>query len=138
VVGDHGAVVAGGVERRRAERLGQAALQPRADRAVAGRDDDRRRLRELREPRPGVVAAELAAGLGQVGRGAARQPESRRNISPRSGTSTIRPGGIGTGGTGAHGAAWLVKVKLANPAEISGLMDAAAYQAFVSEKEASA
>jgi len=37
-----------------------------------------------------------------------------------------------------HGAAWLVKVKLANPAEISGLMDAAAYQAFVSEKEASA
>ena len=37
-----------------------------------------------------------------------------------------------------HGAAWLIKVKLANPAETSGLMDAAAYQAFVSEKEASA
>ena len=37
-----------------------------------------------------------------------------------------------------HGAAWLIKVKLANPAEVSGLMDAAAYQAFVSEKEASA
>ena len=37
-----------------------------------------------------------------------------------------------------HGAAWLVKVKLANPAELSGLMDTAAYQAFVSEKEASA
>jgi glycine cleavage system H protein len=37
-----------------------------------------------------------------------------------------------------HGAAWLVKVKLANPAEVSGLMDAAAYQAFVSEKETSA
>ena len=37
-----------------------------------------------------------------------------------------------------HGAAWLIKVKLANPAEISGLMDAAAYQAFISEKEASA
>ena len=36
-----------------------------------------------------------------------------------------------------HGAAWLIKVKLANSAEISGLMDAAAYQAFVSEKEAS-
>ena len=37
-----------------------------------------------------------------------------------------------------HGAGWLVRVKLANPAEISGLMDAAAYQAFVSEKEPSA
>ena len=37
-----------------------------------------------------------------------------------------------------HGAGWLIKVKLANPAEVSGLMDAAAYQAFVSEKEASA
>ncbi len=37
-----------------------------------------------------------------------------------------------------HGAAWLVKVKLANPAEVTALMDAAAYEAFVSEKEASA
>jgi glycine cleavage system H protein len=37
-----------------------------------------------------------------------------------------------------HAAAWLIKVKLANPAEVSGLMDAAAYQAFISEKEASA
>lgn len=37
-----------------------------------------------------------------------------------------------------HSSAWLVKVKLANPAEVSSLMDAAAYQAFVSEKEASA
>jgi glycine cleavage system H protein len=37
-----------------------------------------------------------------------------------------------------HSAAWLIKIKLANPAEVSGLMDAAAYQAFVSEKEASA
>jgi glycine cleavage system H protein len=40
--------------------------------------------------------------------------------------------------TDPHGAAWLIKVKLANPAEVAGLMDAAAYQAFVSEKEASA
>jgi len=40
--------------------------------------------------------------------------------------------------TDPHGTAWLVKIKLSNPAEISGLMDAAAYQAFVSEKEASA
>ncbi len=37
-----------------------------------------------------------------------------------------------------HGAAWLIKIKLANPADVAGLMDAAAYQAFVSEKEASA
>jgi len=37
-----------------------------------------------------------------------------------------------------HGAAWLIKVKLANPADVSGLMDVAAYKAFVSEKEASA
>lgn len=40
-----------------------------------------------------------------------------------------------------HGSAWLVKVKLSNAAEVSGLMDAAAYEAFiVSEKgkEASA
>ena len=37
-----------------------------------------------------------------------------------------------------HGAGWLIRVKLANPGEVSGLMDAAAYQAFVSEKEASA
>ena len=37
-----------------------------------------------------------------------------------------------------HGAAWLIKAKLSNPAEVSTLMDAAAYQAFISEKEASA
>ena len=37
-----------------------------------------------------------------------------------------------------HGAGWLIKIKLANPAEVSGLMDAAAYQAFISEKETSA
>ena len=33
-----------------------------------------------------------------------------------------------------HGAAWLVKVRLADPKEISGLMDAAAYQAYIAEK----
>ena len=33
-----------------------------------------------------------------------------------------------------HGGAWLVKIKLSNPAEVSGLMDAAAYQAYVAEK----
>jgi glycine cleavage system H protein len=33
-----------------------------------------------------------------------------------------------------HGTAWLVKVRLADPKEISGLMDAAAYQAYIAEK----
>jgi glycine cleavage system H protein len=39
-----------------------------------------------------------------------------------------------------HGAAWLVKIKLANPAELDGLMDAAAYEAYIAAKgkEASA
>ena len=37
-----------------------------------------------------------------------------------------------------HGAGWLIKIKLTNPAEVSGLMDAAAYQAFISEKGTSA
>ena len=39
-----------------------------------------------------------------------------------------------------HGAAWLIKIRLANPAEISGLMDGAAYDAYVAQKgqEASA
>jgi glycine cleavage system H protein len=34
-----------------------------------------------------------------------------------------------------HGAAWLVKLKLANPAEVAGLMDASAYAAFIADKE---
>ncbi len=33
-----------------------------------------------------------------------------------------------------HGAAWLIKVKLADPAQVNGLMDAAAYQSFIAEK----
>lgn len=33
-----------------------------------------------------------------------------------------------------HGAAWLVKLKLSDPAEINGLMDAAAYEAYIAEK----
>jgi glycine cleavage system H protein len=37
-----------------------------------------------------------------------------------------------------HSAAWLIKIKLSSPSEVSGLMDAAAYQAFISEKKASA
>jgi glycine cleavage system H protein len=34
-----------------------------------------------------------------------------------------------------HGAAWLVKVKLSNPGELASLMDAAAYEAYVTEKQ---
>jgi glycine cleavage system H protein len=44
--------------------------------------------------------------------------------------------------TDPHGAAWLIKVKLANPAEVKDMMDAKAYEAFIAEadknKEASA
>jgi glycine cleavage system H protein len=32
-----------------------------------------------------------------------------------------------------HGAAWLIRVKLADPKEVSGLMDATAYQAYIAE-----
>ena len=32
-----------------------------------------------------------------------------------------------------HNAAWLIKVKLADPKEVAGLMDAAAYQAYIAE-----
>ncbi len=34
-----------------------------------------------------------------------------------------------------HGAAWLIKMKLSNPADINSLMDAAAYEAYIAEKQ---
>jgi glycine cleavage system H protein len=34
-----------------------------------------------------------------------------------------------------HGQAWLIKLKVADPAEPSSLMDAAAYEAFIAEKQ---
>jgi len=34
-----------------------------------------------------------------------------------------------------HGAAWLIKVKLANAAEVNALMDAAAYEAYIEAKQ---
>jgi glycine cleavage system H protein len=37
--------------------------------------------------------------------------------------------------TDPHGAGWLVKVKLADPAEVNSLLDAAAYEAFIAEKQ---
>lgn len=33
-----------------------------------------------------------------------------------------------------HGAAWLIKVRLTNAAELGGLMDAAGYEAYIAEK----
>jgi len=33
-----------------------------------------------------------------------------------------------------YGAGWLVEIVMDNPAELDGLMDAAAYQAFVAEE----
>lgn len=37
--------------------------------------------------------------------------------------------------TDPHGAAWLIKVRLANPGETNSLMNAADYQAYIAEKE---
>jgi glycine cleavage system H protein len=34
-----------------------------------------------------------------------------------------------------HGGAWLIKVRLANPGEVNSLMDAAAYEAYIAEKQ---
>ena len=34
-----------------------------------------------------------------------------------------------------HGAAWLIKLKLSDPSEVAKLMDAAAYEAFVADKQ---
>jgi glycine cleavage system H protein len=34
-----------------------------------------------------------------------------------------------------HGGAWLIKVRLANPGEVDSLMDAAAYEAYIAEKQ---
>jgi glycine cleavage system H protein len=33
-----------------------------------------------------------------------------------------------------HGAAWLLKIRLSNPSEVQGLLNAAAYQAYVGEE----
>jgi glycine cleavage system H protein len=37
--------------------------------------------------------------------------------------------------TDPHGAAWLIKVRLSNPREADALMNAAAYEAYVADKE---
>jgi glycine cleavage system H protein len=33
-----------------------------------------------------------------------------------------------------HGAAWLIRIKLSNPSETDGLMDAAAYEKYIAQK----
>ena len=40
--------------------------------------------------------------------------------------------------TDPHGGAWLIKVRLANAAELGGLMDAAAYEAYIAAKSTEA
>ena len=40
--------------------------------------------------------------------------------------------------TDPHGTAWLIKVRLANAAELGGLMDAAAYEAYIAAKSTEA
>ncbi|HXC47381.1 MAG TPA: glycine cleavage system protein GcvH [Candidatus Sulfotelmatobacter sp.] len=37
--------------------------------------------------------------------------------------------------TDPHTAGWLIKIKLANPSEVGALMDAAAYEAYIAEKQ---
>ena len=37
--------------------------------------------------------------------------------------------------TDPHTAGWLIKIKLANPAEVGALMDAASYEAYIAEKQ---
>jgi len=37
--------------------------------------------------------------------------------------------------TDPHGAGWLVKIRLTNPAELNSLMDAKAYEAYIEEKK---
>jgi glycine cleavage system H protein len=34
-----------------------------------------------------------------------------------------------------HGGAWLIRIKVADPAEVSKLMDATSYEAFIADKE---
>jgi glycine cleavage system H protein len=47
-------------------------------------------------------------------------------------TLTTKPETVNTD---PHGAAWLIKVKLANPSDVNSLMDAKAYEAFIEEKQ---
>jgi len=62
--------------------------------------------------------------------------------SPASGEVTVVNEALGSSpekiNSDPHGEAWLIKMKLANPAELDSMMDAAAYENYIREKEASA
>jgi glycine cleavage system H protein len=83
------------------------------------------------------IGAKLAAGkaLGTV--------ESVKAVSeiysPASGevveTNTKLADSPETINTDPHAAAWLIKIKLSNKGEISNLMDAAAYEAYIAAKD---
>jgi len=81
--------------------------RPLAANEVFGTVDSVKAVSELYSPVNGVVA--------EVNTGLVDKPEAV-NTDP-------------------HGAAWMIKVKLADPAAVAGLMDAKAYQALV-ESEA--
>jgi len=59
--------------------------------------------------------------------------------APASGTVTEANAALVKGpeaiNTDPHDAGWLIKIKLANVAELNSLMDAAAYEAFIAEKK---
>jgi glycine cleavage system H protein len=53
-------------------------------------------------------------------------------VTESNGTLKDKPEAINTD---PHAAGWLIKIKLANAAEVSSLMDAAAYEAYIAEKQ---
>jgi len=53
-------------------------------------------------------------------------------VTEANGTLVQKPEAINTD---PHTAGWLIKIRLANPAEVGALMDAAAYEAYIAEKQ---
>lgn len=91
-----------------------------------------------------VVFVELPKAGGDYAAGSAiGTVESVKAVSeiyaPVSGQVTAVNDALGSApekiNTEPHTGAWLVKMKLSNPAELAGLMDAAAYQAYIAEKQ---
>jgi glycine cleavage system H protein len=91
-----------------------------------------------------VVFVELpAAGAAVTAGKTFGSVESVKAVSeiyaPASGTVTEANAALVKGpeaiNTDPHGAGWLIKIKLANAAELNSLMDAAAYEAFIAEKK---
>ena len=98
-VGDDGAVVAVDLEDGRGERGGERALLGRRDGGVLGRQEDRARRVEAGDPGRRVVAAELAARLGEVDRVAAAElrgdPRRDRRIGEAAGPQPALPRRLG-------------------------------------------